>query len=525
MAKNSSTHPVNEVLPFGQLFIYGLQHVLAMYAGAVTVPIVIGAAFQLSSDQVIFLISADLFTCGIATLIQTLGFWKFGIRIPVIQGVTFACVQPIIALGTGIESIGGSPEQALVVVFTSVAMAGLFAIIIAPLFSKLIRFFPPVVTGTVILAIGLSLLGVAVKMCGGQNFSAYGQYGAPAFLLVALSVVLTILIGNRFLKGFLKNISVLLGMIVGLIVCIPFGFVDFSKVATASWIGIDLPLGLNMPGLSDGSYFALLQTDIFAAHIIPAIISMLVVMVIVMVESTGDYIAIGEVIDLDIGEKEIARGLRADGLSTLLGGCLNALPYTAFAQNVGLVALTRVRSRFVVACSGGILILLGLVPKLAAVFDSLPPMVIGGAAFVMFGTVAANGIKTLSKADLDSKPNNIFIVAIAIAVGLIPTVGALTSSVASSIVVSGTDPYVVGHLITSVNLFDQVPAAVGPLVSSGISLTAITAIILNIFFNGIKRDTPAVTDGGASPEPLIDLQAAMAEGVDEDATQDGDDQN
>jgi xanthine permease len=462
VAEKAGVHPVDEMLPLGKLFAYGLQHVLAMYAGAIAVPIVIGGAFGLSSEQVIFLISADLFTCGIATLIQTLGFWKFGIRLPLIQGVTFACVQPIIALGLSVQGAGGTPELTLVVVFMSVAASGLFTVLVAPLFSKFIRFFPPVVTGTVILAIGLSLLPVAINMIGGQNFGAYGEFGDLRFLLVGFLVVLTILLGNRFLKGFLKNISVLLGMLVGLIASIPFGFVDFTSVGEASFFRIDLPLGMNMPGLSDGQYFLMFQDPAFLPHIIPAIVSMCVVMLIVMVESTGDYIAIGEIIEVPIDEKKIAAGLRADGLSTFLGGFLNAMPYTAFAQNVGLVALTGVRSRFVVACSGIILILLGLVPKLAAVFDALPPFVIGGAGFVMFATVAANGIKTLSKADLSTKPNNIFIIAIATAMGLIPTLAS--------------------------GLFGFFPSSVGPLMSSGITLAALTAVILNIFFNGISKE-------------------------------------
>jgi xanthine permease len=483
------------MLPVGKLLAYGLQHVLAMYAGAVTVPIVIGSSFGLSSEQVIFLIGADLFTCGIATLIQTIGFWKFGIRLPLIQGVTFACVQPIIALGLSVEGAGGSPELTLVVVFMSVAVSGFFTVLIAPLFSKFIHFFPPVVTGTVILAIGLSLLPVSINMIGGQGFYIDGQpaqYGTPAFLLVGFLVVVTILLGNRFLKGFLKNISVLIGMVVGLIASVPFGFVDFTQVGEASFFRIDLPLGMNMPGLANGEYLRMFQSDMFFVHIIPAIISMCVVMLIVMVESTGDYIAIGEIIEVEVDEKKIAAGLRADGLSTFIGGFLNALPYTAFAQNVGLVALTGVRSRFVVACSGVILVFLGLVPKLAAVFDALPPFVIGGAGFVMFATVAANGIKTLSKADMKDRPNNIFVIAISIAVGLIPTVGALTTSVDPSLFVNGVTP---ANVVSIFDLFNSVPSSLGPLMSSGISLTALTAVALNIFFNGVSKDTkPDMTE-------------------------------
>ena len=482
MAKRTADHPVNEKLPPAKLITYGLQHVLAMYAGAVTVPLVIGGALHLTQEQIIFLISADLFTCGIATLIQTLGFWKFGIRIPVVQGVTFACVQPIIAIGIGIQQAGGTNEQALVVIFTSVAAAGLFTLLIAPLFSKFIHLFPPIVTGTVILAIGLSLIPVAIKMIGGQGFrysdGSPGEYGTPTFLLIGALVMLTILIANRFLRGFFKNISVLLGLAVGFIASLILGFINTAKVGEVPFVGVDLPLGLNMPGLSDGAYFEAFSSSAFVGHIIPAIISMIIVMIIVMVECTGDYIAIGEIIDLDINDKEIARGLRADGLSTMIGGFLNALPYTAFAQNVGLVALTGIRSRFVVACAGVILVILGLFPKMAALIESLPPFVIGGAAFVMFATVAANGIKSLSRAELDKKPNNIFIIAISIGIGLIPSIGSLVTGVADS-----------PGMYHNYEFFAAVPSLFEPLVGSGISLAAISAILLNIFFNGVSRKT------------------------------------
>jgi xanthine permease len=461
MAKRTPDHAVNEMLPIGKLLTYGLQHVLAMYIGAVTVPIVISAALGLSSDQVVFLISADLFTCGIASLIQTLGFWKFGIRIPVLQGVTFSCLQPIIAIGLGVEKMGGAPEQAMVLIFTAVIISGLFTMLITPLVSRFIHLFPPLVTGSVLLAVGLTLLPVGINMFGGQNYSPNGEeFGAPGFLLVGSIVMVAILIGNRFLKGFLKNISVLIGIAVGLVASIPFGYIDFSHVAEAAWFGIDLPLGLNFPWHAEGSYFSTYTTEPFLANIIPACISLIVVMVVVMVESTGAYLAVGEIIDLDIEKKDIARGLRADGLATMVGGFLNGMPYTTFMQNVGLVALTRVRSRFVVASAGVILICLGMIPKLAAIFDALPRPVIGGAALVMFATVAVTGIQILTKAELDTKPNNLFVVAVSIAIGMIPTVASA--------------------------FFNSFPAGLEPILGSGITLTAVSSILLNIFFNGVS---------------------------------------
>ena len=469
VAKKWQNHPVNERLPFGRLFIYGLQHVLAMYAGAVVVPLIIGNALHLANEQIIFLINADLFTCGIATLIQTLGIGRIGIRLPVIQGVTFAAVTPIIQIGLGVlKEENSTATHALVVIFTSVFVGGLFTFLIAPLFSKFIHLFPPVVTGSVILIIGLSLIPTSINMIGGQNFVYMGEivqpgsehFGTPSFLVIAAVVILVILALNRFFKGFWKNISVLVGLAAGYVISICAGFVSFSDVTKAPWIRLDLPFGINMPGVGISAYMDAFSGEVLSHHIFMAAISMIVVMIIVMVESTGDFIAIGEIVDMKIEEEEVKAGLRSDGLSTMIGGILNALPYTAFAQNVGLVVLTGVRSRFVVATSGLILVILGLVPKFAAVIDSFPPFVIGGAGFVMFATVAANGIKTLSKANLDTRPNNIFIVAVSIAIGLIPTVASA--------------------------LFAHLPDSLTPLLESGISLTAVTAILLNLAFNGVQ---------------------------------------
>jgi uracil-xanthine permease len=332
--------------------------------------------------------------------------------------------------------------------------------LVSTLFSKLILLFPPVVTGSVLLAVGLTLLPVGINMLGGQNFSPHGEtFGDPRFLLVGFSVMLAILLGNRFLRGFLRSISVLLSIGVGIIVSIPFGFIDFGSVGEAAWFRIDLPLGLNMPWHDSGTYFDVYTSEVFLVNIIPAIISLVVVMTVVMVESTGAYIAVGEIIDLDIDKRDIARGLRADGLATMIGGFLNGMPYTTFMQNVGLVALTKVRSRFVVASAGVILILLGLTPKLAAFFDALPSPVIGGAALVMFATVAATGIKSLSQADLSERPNNLLIIAVSIGIGMVPTAAS--------------------------GIFSAFPQFISPVLGSGITLTAVSAVLLNLFFNGL----------------------------------------
>ncbi|KJR48905.1 Xanthine permease [Desulfosporosinus sp. I2] len=429
---NHGVAPVDEMLPAGKLFLYGLQHVLAMYAGAVAVPLIIAGAAGLNQAQTAFLINADLFTCGIATLLQTLGIWKIGIKIPVIQGVTFAAVTPMVIM---------AKQGGLTMIFGSVIVAGLFTFLMAPFFSKLIRFFPPIVTGSIITIIGVSLLPVGVNWAAGGVGNK--NFGSLTFIAVATIVLLAILLINKLFKGFVSHIAVLLGLVVGLIVAMPLGLVNFSGVASAPWIGIDTPFFYGFPTFDLGS-----------------IIAMILVMLVVMVESTGDFLAIGEMVGKKIGEKELTAGLRADGLATALGGIFNAFPYTAFAQNVGLVGLTGVKSRFVVATSGVILVVMGLFPKLATIIASLPNAVLGGAGIAMFGIVAASGIKTLAKVDFEKNVNNIFIVAISIGIGLIPVVVP--------------------------NFFQHFPAWSQTIMHSGITLGSITAIVLNAFFNGGK---------------------------------------
>jgi uric acid transporter len=427
-----SVAPVDEMMPAAKLFVFGLQHVLAMYAGAVAVPLIIAGAAGLSKSQTAFLINADLFTCGLATLLQTLGIWKIGIKIPVIQGVTFAAVTPMIIMAKtgGMQTIYGS-----------IIIAGICTFLIAPFFSKLIRFFPPIVTGSVITVIGISLLPVGIAWAAGGVGNP--NYGSLTYLTVAGVVLIAILLINKLFRGFVAHISVLLGLIIGLIIAMPLGLVNFSGVSSAAWIGIDYPFAFGLPKFEIGS-----------------IIAMIIVMLVVMVESTGDFLAIGVMVGKRIGEKELTAGLRADGIATALGGILNAFPYTAFAQNVGLVGLTGVKSRFVVATSGAILVVMGFFPKLATIIASLPNAVLGGAGIAMFGIVAANGIKTLSKVDFDHNPNNIFIVAISIGMGVIPVV----------------DP----------NFFKLFPDWTQTILHSGITLGSLTAIILNALFNGSK---------------------------------------
>lgn len=431
---------VDSMLPMSKLFAYGLQHVLAMYAGAVAVPIIIAQAMNLPVEDLIRLITADLFTCGIATLIQTIGFGNIGGRIPMIQGVTFAAVGPMAMIGA---------QHGMTAIYGAIIVAGLFTFLVAPFFSRLIRLFPPVVTGTIITIIGINLMPVAVRWMGGgvgnPNFGSFSNIGLG--FITFLIVVFT----YRFTKGFISNLAVLIGLIGGTIIAMVLGVTNFEEVGRAQWVSVIEPFYFGLPTFDVASVFA-----------------MIIVMLVVMVETTGDSIAIGELVDKKIGRKELAAIIRADGLSTVIGGILNSFPYTAFAQNVGLIAVTRIKSRFVVAASGVILIFLGLFPKLAAIVACIPNSVLGGAGIAMFGMIIASGIRSLGKVSFEGN-HNLMLVAISIGVSMIP--------------------------LASPQFYAQFPAWAQILLKSGITFGSVMAIFLNLLFNGLNKGDELETMG------------------------------
>ena len=432
-APQTGVHPVDEVLPPGKLTVLGLQHVLVMYAGAVAVPLIIGGALKLPKDQIALLINADLLCAGIVTLIQSIGFWKFGIRLPVMMGVTFAAVGPMLAMAA-------NPELGIQGIFGSVIAAGVFGIFAATFISRLLPMFPPVVTGVIISVIGLSLLRVAANWAGGGVGNP--NFGSPLYLGVALIVLISIILLTRFVKGFFANISVLLGLIVGFVIALALGQVSFAGVSEAPWAAVIDPFMFGPP-----------KFDIIA------IVTMCIVMIVVMIESMGMFLALGELTHKRITQDDLAKGLRVDGLGTLIGGILNTFPHTSFSQNVGLVGVTGVRSRYVTIAGGIIMVALGLLPKLALLVASVPQFVLGGAGIVMFGMVAATGIRILHGVEFHgAKRHNMYIVAISIGMGLVPEL--------------------------SPKFFDQMPHFLGPILHSGILLAAVTAVVLNLIYNG-----------------------------------------
>jgi NCS2 family nucleobase:cation symporter-2 len=431
-----SRHPVDEILPLPRLFALGLQHVLVMYANAVAVPLILGGALHLSKDQIALLINADLFACGVATLVQTIGFGPFGIRLPIIMGVTAVSISPMLAMAA-------TPGVGLPGIYGAVLVGGLFGLCAASFVKYVLRFFPAVVTGTIITMIGVVLTRVGVGWAGGG--AAASDFGAPAYLAIAGLVLAVILLVIKLASGFVQNMAVLIGIAVGYVLTIALGWPDFSGIQNEPILRIVLPLQFGFPQF----------------YLVPCL-TMCLVVTIVFIEATGMFLALGAMTGRRVDATDVTRGLRADALGTVIGAIFNTFPYVSYSQNVGLVGVTGVHSRWVCVAGGVIMLALGLVPKLAFIVASVPPCVLGGAGFVMFGMVAATGIKILSTVDFAGQRNNVLIVAISIGFGLIP--------------------------IVSPNFFRAFPDALKPIFGDGIILTSIAAVTLNAFFNRTDRE-------------------------------------
>ena len=457
---SSAPHPVDQVPPFGKLTILGIQHVLAFYAGAVVVPLVIASGLGLDNHTLVHLINADLLTCGIATIIQSAGIGRFiGVKLPLIQGVTFTAVSPLIAIGAAATPPGADPRTGLATMYGSIIAVGLLVFLAAPFFAKLLRFFPPIVTGTLLTVMGTTLLSVSAgdivawaDKATDDAAKASATFEALGFAFGTIAIIVII---QRLFKGFMGTLSVLLALLIMTAVAFAMGKTDFSGVGEASWLGITTPFYFGIPKFS-----------------LTALLSMIIVMAVTAVETTGDVFATGEVVGKRITPRDIANALRADGLSTLLGGVLNSFPYTCFAQNVGLVRLTRVSSRWVVTAAGVFMIVLGLLPKAAAFVAAIPPPVIGGASLAMFANVAVVGIQTLSKVDLRDNRNAV-IVSTSIALALLVT-------------------------FRRDDIVNAMPSWLQIIFGSGVTIGSLTAIILNLLFFHIGRQASpdvAVVDG------------------------------
>jgi xanthine permease len=438
------TRPEDTRPPLLQMFGYGMQHILSMFGGVIAVPIIVGGAAGLSGADQALLISCALFVSGVATVLQTVGVPFFGSQLPLVQGISFASVSTVL-------TIIGSAEDGrtgLRTVLGAVLVAALIGLAIAPFFSKIVRFFPPLVTGSIITVIGLSLMPVAARWITGQEMvggAPNPEYLDPGNIGLAMFTLLAVLVMTKI--KVLSRLSILLGLVVGTIAALIVGKTDFGGVGDAAVVAVPTPFAFGSP--------------IFA---VGAIVSMTIVILVVMVETTADILAVGEVVGTDVDSRRVGDGLRADMVSSAVAPIFNTFPATAFAQNVGLVAMTGIKSRFVVALGGGVLALLGLSPVLAAVVGVVPLPVLGGAGIALFGTVAASGIRTLGKVNYDNNAN-VVIVAVTLAFGLIPVVAS--------------------------DFWDEFPNWFVTVFHSGISAASIVAVVLNVFFNVFKPGTPS----------------------------------
>ncbi|MGO2844610.1 MAG: nucleobase:cation symporter-2 family protein [Brevibacterium aurantiacum] len=428
-----SKRPEDAWLPVPKLFAYGLQHVLTMYGGIIAVPLIIGKAAGVDGDQLVALVTASLFVGGIATLIQSIGFPLVGSKLPLIQGVSFAGVATMLAILTG----GGSLSD----IFGAVIVASVIGFVVAPFFARIIRFFPPVVTGVVITAIGLTLIPTAANWAMGDDEAA-ADYGSVQNIALAFITFAVILLLSKVGSAAISRLSILLGLIIGTGIGAAMGMTDFSEVGQGAPVAIPGLLPFGAPTFD-----------------LAAIGSMLIVILVIKTETAADVLAVGEIIGTPVDKKRVAAGLRADMASSVIAPFFGSFTQSAFAQNVGLVALTGVRSRFVVSAGGVILILLGLMPVLGQVVAAVPMPVLGGAGFILFGTVSGSGIRNLKEVKFEGNMN-LIIVSASLAFALVPVV--------------------------KPDFYEHFPSWVQTIFHSGISSAAIMAVLLNLLFNELR---------------------------------------
>ncbi|MFC9253215.1 nucleobase:cation symporter-2 family protein [Amycolatopsis thailandensis] len=424
--------PEDERLGIGKSFTYGFQHVLTMYGGIIAPPLIIGGAAGVSPAEIGLLVASCLFIGGLATILQSYGVPFFGSRLPLVQGTSFAGVATM----TAIVADGGLPA-----VFGSVIASSVLGLLITPVFSRLVKYFPPVVTGTVITVIGLSLMPVAAKWAMGNNDKA-PDFGSVSNIGLAALTLVIVLVLSKVAVPAISRLSILLSIVVGTVLAALLGKADFSEVGDGPVFALPTPFSFGAPTFD-----------------IAAIVSMSIVVLVTLTETTADLLAVGEIVGTRVGRRRIGDGLRADMASSAIAPVFNGFTQSAFAQNVGLVAITGVRSRFVVTAGGVVLLVLGMLPILGRVVAAIPYPVLGGAGLVLFGTVAASGIKTLSKVDYDGNLN-LVIVAASVGLGMVP--------------------------IAIPDFYHHFPAWVGTIFHSGISSAALLAVVLNLVFNHLK---------------------------------------
>ncbi|HES7111495.1 TPA: purine permease [Streptococcus pyogenes] len=419
------THSTKQEHSHSQSAILGLQHVLSMYAGSILVPIMIAGALGYSARELTYLISTDIFMCGVATFLQLKLTKHTGVGLPVVLGCAFQSVAPLSIIGA---------QQGSGAMFGALIASGIYVILVAGIFSKIARFFPPIVTGSVITVIGLSLVGVAMGNMG-DNVK---EPTAQSMMLSLLTIVIILLV-QKFTKGFVKSISILIGLVAGTLVSAMMGLVDTTPVVEASWIHVPTPFYFGMPTFE-----------------ITSIVMMCIIATVSMVESTGVYLALSDLTNDQLDEKRLRNGYRSEGIAVFLGGLFNTFPYTGFSQNVGLVQISGIKTRRPIYYAAGILVVIGLLPKFGAMAQMIPSPVLGGAMLVLFGMVALQGMQMLNRVDFQKNEYNFIIAAVSISAGL---------------GFNGT------------NLFASLPETAQMFLTNGIVIATLTSVVLNLLLN------------------------------------------
>ncbi|HER9787112.1 TPA: purine permease [Streptococcus pyogenes] len=420
------THSTKQEHSHSQSAVLGLQHVLSMYAGSILVPIMIAGALGYSARELTYLISTDIFMCGVATFLQLKLTKHTGVGLPVVLGCAFQSVALLSIIGA---------QQGSSAMFGALIASGIYVILVAGIFSKIARFFPPIVTGSVITVIGLSLVGVAMGNMG-DNVK---EPTAQSMMLSLLTIVIILLV-QKFTKGFVKSISILIGLVAGTLVSAMMGLVDTTPVVEASWIHVPTPFYFGMPTFE-----------------ITSIVMMCIIATVSMVESTGVYLALSDLTNDQLDEKRLRNGYRSEGIAVFLGGLFNTFPYTGFSQNVGLVQISGIKTRRPIYYAAGILVVIGLLPKFGAMAQMIPSPVLGGAMLVLFGIVALQGMQMLNRVDFQKNEYNFIIAAVSISAGL---------------GFNGT------------NLFTSLPETAQMFLTNGIVIATLTSVVLNLVLNG-----------------------------------------
>lgn len=448
-------------MPLAQAIPLGLQHVLAMFVGNLTPLLIITGACGIAGGEFVglqlSLLQNAMLVAGIVTLVQLFAIGPVGGRVPIIMGTS----SGFIGVFNSVAATMGGGVSAYGAIMGASILGGFFETVLGFFLKPLRKFFPSVVTGTVVMSIGLSLISVGINSFGGGNKAE--DFGSMENLLLALFVLIVILIFKHCTKGFWSSSSILLGIIAGYIAAIVMGFVLPTTGVTADGVEYTKAWVLNWDKVADAAWFAIPKImPVKPVFDMRAILPVMIMFIVTAVETVGDISGVMEGgLGREATDKELSGGVMCDGLGSSLAACFGVLPNTSFSQNVGLVAMTKVVNRYALATGAVFLILCGLCPKLAALISIMPQSVLGGAAVMMFSSIVFSGIQLITKNPMNSRNLSIVSVALGVGYGM------------------GANPDILVHAPKLVQLVFG---------GSGIVPAAIVAILLNIVLPKEKEE-------------------------------------